>query len=258
MLRTGEAIPRVIVVKFRLIEKHPSKSAQWTTDCRRCPNRSSPRCRVRGRYRTQDLRTSVRFLLARLPLMFCVSGVSGRITMSEWFVSIGAKTHGPFSSSQLRRLAAATKINHQTDVQLGLTGRRGIRLIESKGLVRPKPFAAIDFPGRSTQPLDNDGATRAVTSSTNGSKGGGTSCRYAYFGGEIVELKPQNRQNWCNLMASYRLRRAKLCLTSSVSGLRTILVLGDHVVVAWSLDRIHDRGSIRNRWLHSRFAGDHF
>ncbi len=42
--------------------------------------------------------------------------------MSEWFVSKSGKTHGPFSASQLKQLAAETKIGPETEVRLGTDG----------------------------------------------------------------------------------------------------------------------------------------
>jgi membrane protein YdbS with pleckstrin-like domain len=43
--------------------------------------------------------------------------------MSKWFVSKGGKTHGPFSSSQLKQLAVTAKINRETEVRLGTNGK---------------------------------------------------------------------------------------------------------------------------------------
>lgn len=43
--------------------------------------------------------------------------------MADWFVSKGGKTHGPFSSAQLKQLAAASKIDTSTQVRMGADGQ---------------------------------------------------------------------------------------------------------------------------------------
>jgi hypothetical protein len=68
--------------------------------------------------------------------------------MAEWYVNQGGKTHGPFSSGQLKQLASSAKINIESQVRLGSNGEwtraRNVKgLFESKGVdAVPKPAVA--------------------------------------------------------------------------------------------------------------------
>src|SRR5690348_8940410 len=65
----------------------------------------------------------------------------GRVAMADWYVNEGDKTHGPFSSNQLKQLAAKSKINADTQVRLGADGE-WIRAKHVKGLCALQPVAA--------------------------------------------------------------------------------------------------------------------
>src|SRR5690349_5318361 len=45
------------------------------------------------------------------------------LTMTDWYVSKSGKTHGPFTSAQLKQLAAQAKINTATEIRMGTDGK---------------------------------------------------------------------------------------------------------------------------------------
>jgi membrane protein YdbS with pleckstrin-like domain len=88
--------------------------------------------------------------------------------MSEWFVSKGGKTHGPFSPQQLKQLAATAKINRETEVRLGPDGK-WVTANNVRGLFDPQtaiavPAAAAKAISKATPPPPPQFASRTIKS----------------------------------------------------------------------------------------------
>src|SRR5690242_9535771 len=62
--------------------------------------------------------------------------------MAEWYVNKGGKSHGPFSSAQLKQLAAQSKIDPSTQVRMGADGQ-WTTADHVRGLFATAPVATV-------------------------------------------------------------------------------------------------------------------